>query len=928
MRSWMRRAGAIGIALGAVLLMRAWPALAAASRLTAAPVALHFPKEVLGAAGAVSNPKPVTISNPNGNDAQPITISSIAVGGDDAGDFAVSNPNACGTLNPGQSCKIEVTFTPGALGKRSATLTITDTSGNSTGPVELHGTGVRGALRITPTSLRFGRVNAGGSRTMAVTLANRNRVALVIGSIAATNDQFSASQNCIGPILSGAACQIAVTFRPAVARKVTGSRVTKALIIGDDAANSPQRVALAGVSFGTPLPPTPTATSTPTASPAPTATIASTATPALTATPAPTVTPASTATPAPTATPASTATIASTATPAPTPTLASTATPTPTAASTPTATPAPTATPSNLISGMVQSGRDPIAGSAVTLYAFGSAGYGQGAIAVASAVTDGGGNFSVGFNCPSGGEQIYLTAQGGSVGAAGADNTAISMLAVLGNCATLASSFPVVIDEMTTVASVWAMAQFIATPNQIGGPSPGITNAARSVPLIADVTTGLVQPNPPATAAIPAAKLNALADILAVCASSAGPSSIACTTLFADAAPSGGQAPADTLGAALEIALNPAHNTAALFNLIAPNAPYQPALAAAPTDWTIAIEHRGGGLSAPTGIAVDAPGNVWIANYNGGVTELGPNGAPLSPSGFANVSLEESFGIAIDQSGNVWVTDEQSPGGVNSGEGALTELSASGAILSGSRGYSGGGLDFPEAVAIDGSGNAWVANFGDASVTKFSPAGSAMSPAGGFTGGGLAFPVALAFDRGGKLWVSDQGTDAISEFDAAGSPLSPIAGYVGGGLDSPYGIATDLSGDVWVANYYGSDLAGFGGGGAPGMPFSPAGGFIGGGLDAPVGVAIDGAGNVWMTNYHGMSVSELAGIAGSSPGAPLSGVSGYTDSSLIEPYGIAIDPSGNVWVADNGGGTGDTVTELIGAAAPVKAPLIGPATEP
>ena len=170
----------------------------------------------------------------------------------------------------------------------------------------------------------------------------------------------------------------------------------------------------------------------------------------------------------------------------------------------------------------------------------------------------------------------------------------------------------------------------------------------------------------------------------------------------------------------------------------------------------------------------------------------------------------------------------------------------------------------------------------------------------------------------------------MTELAPNGSPVSSASGYTGGGLDAPFGIAIDQPGNVWIANYYGSDLAGLEGSAAmtPGMPFSPMNGFGGGGLDSTVGLAIDGAGNIWITNYRAMSVSEFAGAGNASPGSPITGNSGYTDASFESPYGIAIDPSGNVWVADNGAGNGHAVTELLGAAAPVKTPLIGPAQLP
>jgi streptogramin lyase len=491
------------------------------------------------------------------------------------------------------------------------------------------------------------------------------------------------------------------------------------------------------------------------------------------------------------------------------------------------------------------------------------------------------------------------------------------------------------VDEVTTVATTWAMAQFMdSTGANIGAPASnavGLANAASAITShnIVDITTGLAPTTFPQGVTSPTRKLYTLADILASCVESSGGSQ--CANLFSAATLPGGIAPTTTLQAAIDIARNPSNNVTGLYGLVLINAPYQPALSSVPNDWTLAQSFTGGGLSGPTALAIDASGDIWIADYNSAVSELSPVGAALSPStGFTGGGLFESLGLAIDQMGRVWVTDEQSPSGVNSGEGAMTILGSDGTILSGASGISGGGLDFPQAVAIDASGSAWVANYANASVTEFGSNLSPMSPSSGFTGGGLGFPSALAFDASGNLWISDQSSDAISELGQKGGALSPPSGYTGGGLDGPFGIAIDQLGNVWVGNYFGSDLAGLDGSSSmtPGTPFSPMAGYTGGGLESPAGLAIDGGGNIWATNYHGTSISEFAGANSALPGAAISGNSGYTDSSLVSPYGIAIDPSGNVWIADNDAGDGRAVTELLGAATPVKAPLIGPAQLP
>lgn len=109
-----------------------------------------------------------------------------------------------------------------------------------------------------------------------------------------------------------------------------------------------------------------------------------------------------------------------------------------------------------------------------------------------------------------------------------------------------------------------------------------------------------------------------------------------------------------------------------------------------------------GGLNGPVAVAVDSQGNAWFANYNGNnVTKLSNAGVPATGSPFTGGGMNISHAVAVDGAGNVWVGSYATGGG-------LTELSNSGAILSGPTGYTGGVVNSTIAVAIDGSGNVWT----------------------------------------------------------------------------------------------------------------------------------------------------------------------------------------------------------------------------
>lgn len=585
-------------------------------------------------------------------------------------------------------------------------------------------------------------------------------------------------------------------------------------------------------------------------------------------------------------------------------------------------------------SGKVMGGQQPVSGAQVQLYVAGSSGYGIGAAPLGPAAsTDQSGAFVIQANvtCPSSGALTYVTATGGHTGT-GSENAAIVMMAATGSCGNLNAS-TAVIDEVTTVAAAWALTPFLELGGAMGtssGNAKGLANAFADASSLADISSGVAPgKSAPANATIPTAKINTLADILSPCVEQNSPG--ACSTLFVAATPSGGSAPTNTLDAAVDIAHNPALSSTALFAVAGSSSPFQPILAAAPPDWTLAVTFTGGGLNTPSAIGVDASGDLWVANYFGAVTELSSSGVPISPAaGFTGGGLDGSYGLAVNQDGNVWVTDEQSPG-VNGGNGAVTVLNPSGQPISGA-GYFGGGIYFPFAAAADTDGSVWIADYGGSTATRFTSAGTAVSSSTGFGSSQLLGPVAVAIDASHNAWFANQAaqTGSVTSISADGSKVNTFA--CGG--DAPSGIATDAvaiaadgsTGHLWTANYLSdsvSELALHSDGSATlvGTAYS------GGGIQYPNGIAVDGAGNVWVANYRGASITELQGANAAQPGKPMSPAAGFgADASLIAPSALAIDASGNVWVSNQGQNATKqfTITEFLGAATPVKTPVIGP----
>jgi hypothetical protein len=566
-------------------------------------------------------------------------------------------------------------------------------------------------------------------------------------------------------------------------------------------------------------------------------------------------------------------------------------------------------------SGMVMAAGKPVKAASVQLFAAGTTGNGSAGTALLNGAltTDTGGAFTVpsSYACPASNSQVYLLAKGGSTSSSGGENSSLALMSALGTCSGIATGSSVVVNESTSVAAVTALAAFYSEGGNIGATFTnvvGLANAFTAAGNLVNVNSGIAPgASAPATLTEPVAKLNTLANALSACAGAA-----ACAPLFAAATPTSGSAPNNTLDAAFNILRHPANNVAAVYQLASASSVFSPALAAAPPDWMLYATLTGGGVSAPTAIAVDAAGSVWVANYTGAVSAFTSAGAAVSVNGFTGGGMEESWGLAVAPSGNIWVANYASAGGVNSTLGTVTELSSSGAVLSGTSGNFSGGIEWPIALAADTNGNIWVVNNWQ-SVTLLNSSGVPLSGASGWGVGQLNFPVAAAVDANHNAWVANSSGTHITSISADGSKIASYSC-----CDGPTGIATDQSGNVWAANYYGNSVSVVA---TTGTILST--GITGGGINHPQGIAIDGAGVVWVANYRGY-LSELAGT--SAMGTVLSPASGFgSDASLLESYSIALDASGNLWVSNYGN---STVTEFIGIATPVKTPLAGPPQTP
>jgi streptogramin lyase len=615
--------------------------------------------------------------------------------------------------------------------------------------------------------------------------------------------------------------------------------------------------------------------------------------------------------------------------------------------------------------GMVHGGQQPVSGATVQLYVAGTGGNGTAATPLIPTVTNGyylggapgcvasstqvcysnvlsdaNGNFTIAgdFTCPSNTSQVYLVATGGNPGlTAGTNNSALAMMTAVGNCNSLFTSNKyVMINEVTTVAAAWALAQFMKSYDHVASSSTntaGMANAMLNAGLLAN-PSGMAG-TPPAGMTLETNKLYALANSLAPCVNSSGNG---CSALFSAATPAGGTAPTNTVGAALNIVRNPGQNVVAVYQAATGVPPYATGLTKAPNDWTMSMTITNSSFLLPTALDIDANGYVWAVGQEGTIYELSPQGTVLSGSGFGQY-LQESFGLTIDTNGYLWVTDYQS--GYNNppatGYGALVEFQTTtsggtpGAILSTYGFREDPSIMYPLAVSADTNGTVFLLNSDPSSASVYT--NGTQNPLSASLGQYTYYivnPTALAVDNAHGFWMADS-DNTVSHYSSTGA----VEGYVTCCNESN-GIATDSFGNAWVASYGNNSFSEVTN--ANTVPLNQV---STGGVYYPEGVAVDAGQNVWFANYRGKSISEIAGNAGTvlmgtstalAAGTAISPTTGvYTtggyglDAKMNTPIAVVPDTAGNLWVADQ---DNSDFVMFFGLATPTKMPVQPSPTAP
>ncbi len=619
----------------------------------------------------------------------------------------------------------------------------------------------------------------------------------------------------------------------------------------------------------------------------------------------------------------------------------------------PLATPAAQAVPR--LQGQALSGKGPLRSTPITLYAV-KPGKRKRPFVLAHSRTRSDGTFAMRYRPPN--AILYLLAGKGA---------AVRLASVLGKSP---APSQVVLNERTTVASGFALAQFIHS-QRISGPAPGLQNAAGMVRNLVNVRTGGLsgvltqEPNGASTSTL--REFNSLANMLPRCVRNRRH----CSRLFRLAKPPRGRTPRGTLEAIADIARNPWHKVAELFAVANTHpSPYRPALGPTetPDAWTVALRFNGNGstMNGPGNFAIDAHGNIWVNNnyvYSPDplqsvcgsdlLFKFNPRGRYVQGSPFTGGGLSGAgYGITLDPHGRVWVGNFgfTSPGcPFTPTRNSVSLFNSHGRALSPSQGFTQGAISAPQATLSDRKGTIWVANCGDGSVTRI-PRGNPAA-AQNIGGLGLVEPFDVAFNRKGQAFVTGMVSSTVAMLGKDGTPtaISPISGA---GLKHPMGIKPDSRGNIWVANSGVVDLPCPFMPPAPGPPLdgsvtllgpngAPKGQFRGGGMTIPWGIAVDGNDNVWVANFAGQRISELCGLRrrqcrpGSGVGAPISPPSGYGFDGLTRLTGVAIDPSGNVWFTNNwkqvalpANPGGYEIVTFVGLGGPLKTPTLGPPRQP
>ena len=401
---------------------------------------------------------------------------------------------------------------------------------------------------------------------------------------------------------------------------------------------------------------------------------------------------------------------------------------------------------------------------------------------------------------------------------------------------------------------------------------------------------------------------------------------------------------------------------------------------------TVGYSGDGGNATAaeisPNEVAVDASGNIYIAELNnsrirkitnGTISTIAGNGTfgYTGDGGTATSAQISVYGIALDSAGNIYFADPY--------HNRVRQVSSNGNINTvagnGTLQYSGDGgpashaqLLYPTAVAVDKTGAYYIADTLNNVIRKVTKNGTISTVAGvgsfGYSGDGgpavnaqLGQPGGVAVDGAGNIYISDTANAVVRKVTPDGNITTwagnGVPGETGDGgpawnakLTQPNGLATDAPGNLYIADsdsyeirkvtpdgtittVAGTGFEGFSGDGGPAGEAQ---------LDHPISVAVDQAGNLFIADVYNNRVRKVSGdgmittVAGSGAFGNFGDGGAAVDAEMDHPSALTVDSAGNLYIVDAGNNTvrkvtpDGTITTIAGSGLPGYSGDNGPAT--
>jgi sugar lactone lactonase YvrE len=291
------------------------------------------------------------------------------------------------------------------------------------------------------------------------------------------------------------------------------------------------------------------------------------------------------------------------------------------------------------------------------------------------------------------------------------------------------------------------------------------------------------------------------------------------------------------------------------------------------------FEIGGSTLAAPSGVAADSTGNIYVADSgNNRIVKI-----PVTSSGFGTAetildNLSHPGGLVLDWTGNLYIAD--------SGNNRIVELP----VASGGYGAPttiATGLNAPGGLTLDPAGNLYVADTGNNRIVKLPALGSSFgAPAA--IGSGFSAPGGIAMDPARNLYIADTGNNRIVKLTYASGYTT--AQFLFSNVVSPAGIAVDASYNLFIASSSGHRVVEEPWGAGAGRYNTNI--ILGSGWNTPVAVVPDSHGNVFIVDNTATQLWEIPIATHSFSTTPVGSAGSSQIYNFTIPAGASIGGSG------------------------------------